>query len=54
MTVTALITLNAILGALGVYGLVHLLAFGIHADRGRHGQADVRTLRDRSGNRAAA
>jgi hypothetical protein len=33
MTLTALITLNAILGAAVVYGLVGLLAHGIRSDR---------------------
>jgi hypothetical protein len=54
MTLTALITLNAILGACVVYGLVHLLAFGIQVDRKQHVRADVRALRERSSDRAAA
>ena len=33
MTVTTLITVNAILGAVVAYGLHHLLAHGIHSDR---------------------
>ena len=33
MTLTALITLNAALGADVTYGLHHLLAHGIHSDR---------------------
>lgn len=37
MTLTALITLNAVLAAVVTYELHHLLAYGIHSDRGvRH------------------
>jgi hypothetical protein len=33
MTLTAIITLNAALGAAVTYGLHHLLAHGIHSER---------------------
>jgi hypothetical protein len=33
MTLNTLVTVNAILAALVVYGLVWLLGFGIHSDR---------------------
>jgi hypothetical protein len=46
MTLTALITLNVVLGATVVYALVHLLAHGVHSDRRRH-DALVRALPER-------
>ena len=42
MTLTSLITLNAILGALVAYGILWLLAAGIRAD------ADARRTRERA------
>jgi hypothetical protein len=36
MTLTTLITLNAVLGAALAYGLHHLLAHGIRSDRLNH------------------
>lgn len=36
MTLTTLVTVNAVLAALAVYGLVWLLGFGIHTDRQVH------------------
>jgi len=42
MTLTTLITLNAILGAAVVYGIVWLLAAGVRAD------ADARATRERA------
>jgi hypothetical protein len=54
MTLTALITLNAVLGAAVLYGLLHHLVRGIHADRSLHRPAEVRSLRERSSDRIAA
>ena len=36
MTLTTLITLNAVLAVAAVYALVHLLAHGVHHDRRTH------------------
>jgi len=36
MTITTLITVNAVLGAAIVYALHHLLGHGIHSDRLHH------------------
>jgi len=36
MTLTTIITVNAVLGAAVAYGLHHLLAHGIHSDRAHH------------------
>jgi hypothetical protein len=53
MTLTTLITVNAILGAIVVYGLVLLLGHGIRSDRtGVHTQ--VRPLPQRGEDRLAA
>ena len=47
MTLTALITLNAILGAAAVYGLVGLLVEGIRSDRrARVAEPQARTHRE--------
>jgi hypothetical protein len=47
MTLQTLITVNAILGAVVVYGIVQLLAHGIHSDlRARLG--DLNALRPRA------
>lgn len=52
MPLTALITLNAALGATVIYGLHHLLAYGIHSDRSdRH---EVVALPSRPSERIAA
>ena len=42
MTLTTLITLNAVLGAAVVFGIVHLLAHGIHSDRRERPQSSRR------------
>ena len=44
MTLTALITVNAVLGAVVTYGLHHLLAHGIHSDRGHRHEVVVLPL----------
>jgi hypothetical protein len=56
MTLTSTIVLLVVLDALVVYGLVHLLAYGIHRDhRDRIEQrTDVRRLRERTSDRLAA
>jgi hypothetical protein len=41
MTLTTLVTLNAILTGILVYGIVWLLGFGIHSDR-LAGEQDLR------------
>jgi hypothetical protein len=51
MTLTTLITLNAVLGAIVVYGIVLLHAHGIR--RGRE-EAQVRALPERDRDRIAA
>ena len=52
MTLTTLITVNAVLGAAVAYGLHHLLAHGIRSDRrGRH---EVVALPSRESERIAA
>jgi hypothetical protein len=43
MTLTTLITINAIIGAAVVYGLLHLLGHAIHSSRLEHLRAEVRT-----------
>ena len=53
MTLTTLIAINAILGAAAIYGIVSLLAFGIHSDRIVH-KPQVRSLRHSSSDRLAA
>jgi hypothetical protein len=53
MTLTTLITVNAILGAAVVYGLVLLLAHGIRTDRAA-APARVRALPRRDRDRIAA
>jgi hypothetical protein len=44
MTLTALITLNAVLGAGVVYGLVHLLGHGIVSDHRERLRTPVETV----------
>jgi hypothetical protein len=53
MTITTLITVNAILGAAVVYGLVLLLGHGIRADR-KVVEARVQALPERKHDRLAA
>ena len=56
MTLTTLITLNAVIGAVLVYGLHHLLAHGIRSDRAYHGlhQHDAVEVRSEDSERIAA
>jgi hypothetical protein len=56
MTLTALITMNAILAAVLVYALVHFLAHGLHADRKLRvaRAAELRSLPERRAERVAA
>ncbi len=56
MTSTSLITLNAVLAAIAVYGIVRLLLHGIHSDRqARHARAaDVVSLRSHERDELAA
>lgn len=56
MTLTTLITVNAVLGSVTLYGLLHLLAHGIHSDRSHPGRvvAEVRALPQREARRTAA
>jgi hypothetical protein len=56
MTLTSTIVLLVVLDALVVYGLVHLLAYGIHRDhRDRIEQrVEPRRLRERASDRLAA
>ena len=49
MTLTTLITLNAVLAAAVVYGIVHLLAAGIRSDA--RPRAQERESRDATGRR---
>jgi hypothetical protein len=53
MTITTLITVNAILGALVVYGLIMLLTHGIRTDR-KHVEARVQVLTRNEHDRLAA
>jgi hypothetical protein len=53
MTLTALITLNAVIGAVVVYGLVLLLGHGIRSDRVGI-EAQVKPLPQRGEDRLAA
>jgi hypothetical protein len=56
MTLTSTIVLLVVLDALVVYGIFHLLAYGIyrdHRDRHQH-STDVRRLREPSSERLAA
>jgi hypothetical protein len=52
MTLTTLITLNAVLGAAVAYGLHHLLAHGIRSHRAE--QHELVVLRERESKRIAA
>ena len=56
MTLTTLILLNAVLGFLLIYALVHLLTHGVHSDRhhaaSRH--AEIRSLPAEQRDRIAA
>ena len=55
MTLTTLITLNAVLGAALAYGLHHLLAHGIRSDRVRRLHShDTWELRSQESERIAA
>lgn len=54
MTLTSLITLNAILMAVVVYGVVFLLAHGIRSDRSAVEAVKVRQLPRRESDRIAA
>jgi hypothetical protein len=54
MTLTTLITVNAIVGALVVYGIVMLLGHGIRTDRTAVRGATVQQLRRRETDRLAA
>jgi hypothetical protein len=57
MTLTTLITVNAVLGTAIAYALHHLLAHGIHSDRLHHQQfvrTEVTELPTRESERIAA
>ena len=56
MTLTSTIVLLVVLDALVVYGLVHLLGYGIHRDHRDRIELrdDVRRLRERASERLAA
>lgn len=56
MTLTSTIVLFVVLDAVVVYGLIHLLGYGIHRDHGdriQHG-GDVQRLRERTSEPLAA
>lgn len=53
MTITSLITLNAVLGAVVLYSLLQLLAHGIRSDRVQE-RAAVRSLPQRDSRDIAA
>ena len=56
MTLTTLILINAVLAATLVYGLVHFLTHGIHADRSHRASrvAELSALPERVRDRIAA
>jgi hypothetical protein len=53
MTLLTLITINAILAAAVIYGIVHLLGHGIRSNE-RHAKAVVHRLPERRGDQLAA
>ena len=53
MTLSTLITLNAVLGAAIAYGLHHLLAHGIRSDK-HHNHHAIARLPERESERIAA